>query len=157
MNQELGLRAQASRHIIFRDQSQLVVAPDGETRGEEGLEGFYYANTRIVSRFALRVNGQALYPVQIHPARNDLLVAYYQDPRVTNDARTQDRALLVQLTVTAGQGFHLDIGARNHSLATLECELALLLNADFADLEEARQSQDVSKIMPQEVGGIRRQ
>ncbi len=157
MSQEVGLRAQAGRHIVFRDQSQLIVAPDGEVRGETGLDGFYYANTRVLSRFALRVNGQPPFPVQVHPARSDLLLAYYQDARVTDDVQVQDYALLVQLTVTLGRGFHLDLDVRNHSLAPVTCELALLLDADFADLEEARRSQDVSKVLPREVAGIRRQ
>ena len=142
---EMGLRARSGVHQLFRDQSLLIVTSDGEVPGE-GLDGFYYANTRLLSRFALRVNGEAPYPVQVHPARDDLLLAYYQDPRITGDPTLQDRALLVTLTVTAGSGFHIDLDARNHSLGPLDFELSLLLGADFADLEEARTGQDVSKI-----------
>ena len=141
---EMGLRARAGVHQLFRDQSLLIVTPDGEAPGE-GLAGFYYANTRLLSRFALRVNGQPPYPVQVHPACDDLLLAYYQDPRVSGDAKLQDRALLVTLTVTAGSGFHIDLDARNHSLDPIDFELSLLLDADFADLEEARAGQDASK------------
>src|SRR4051812_16552242 len=98
MHAELGLCAQEGTHQLFRDQSLIITAPDGEVRGE-GLEGAYYANTRLLSRLALRLNGAALLPVQVAPARPDLLVAYYHDPRVTGDEAHQDRSLLVQLTI----------------------------------------------------------
>ncbi len=138
MNNEGNLRAQPDRYHCFRDQSLLITAADGEVCGE-AIEGFYYANTRLLSRLALRVNDRPLQPVQIALARNDLLVAYYQDPEITGDEQAQDRALVVQLTVAAGSGFHIDLDARNHSLNAIACELALLLDADFADLDEPRQ------------------
>src|SRR3712207_6605880 len=96
---EIGLRARAGAHHLFRDQSLAILTPDGEASGE-GAAGFYYANTRLLSHFALRVNGRALDAVQVHPARDDLLVAYYQDPRLTGDEILQDHSLLVQLTLT---------------------------------------------------------
>jgi len=144
---ETGLRARGDDHQIFHDQSLLIAGSDGVVH-EGTLQGFYYANTRLLSRFLLQVNGEAPYPVQVHPARNDHLVAYFQDPRITDDAALQDRALLVQLTVTAGSGFHIDLDARNHSLAPIDGELSLLLEADFADAEEARHGWDASKIIP---------
>ena len=158
MNEAMGLRARAGAHHLFRDQSLAILTLDGEAPGE-GSAGFYYANTRLLSRFALRVNGRPLYPVQVHPARDDLLVAYYQDPRVTGDSVVQDHALLVQLTVTAGSGFHLDFDTRNHSLAPVACEVSLVLDADFADLEEVRRGQDASKVVPEStaIGGRRMQ
>jgi hypothetical protein len=114
MHDERGLRAQPGRHQVFRDQSLLIASLDGEVRGA-AVEGLYYANTRLLSRFALRLNAAPLFPVQVMPERDDLLVAYYQDPRITGDEAAQDRALVVQLTVTAGSGFHIDLDARNHS------------------------------------------
>src|SRR4051794_11149647 len=114
MHHETGLRGQAGRHQLFHDQSLLVTGPDGEVRGE-GVEGFYYANTRILHRFALRLNGQPLFPVQIAPSRDDLLLAYYHDPRVTGDTQYEDRAVVVQLTVGVANGFHLDLDVSNHS------------------------------------------
>jgi glycogen debranching enzyme len=137
MNEETGLRGQSGRHQVFHDQSLLVTAPDGEVR-DEGVEGFYYANTRILNRFALRLNGQPLFPIQVAPARDDLLLAYYQDPRLTGDTEYVDHAVVAQLTVTAANGFHIDLDVRNHSLAPVACTFSLLLEADFADLEEPR-------------------
>ena len=136
MNRELGLRAQQGRHQLYRDQSLLITAPDGEVR--EAIEGFYYANTRLLSRFGLRSNGRALMPVQVAPAGDRTLVAYYQDPRLTNDETAQDRALILQLTITLGSGFHVDVDARNHSLLPIVTQLELLLASDFADLDEPR-------------------
>jgi glycogen debranching enzyme len=134
---ELGLHAQQHRVHIFRDQSLWITGLDGEIH-DETLQGAYYANTRLLSRFALRLNGRSLIPVQVAPARDGLLVAYYHDPHITGDDVYGERSLVVQVTVTAGRGFHLDIDARNHSPAPLTGELSLLLNADFADLEEPR-------------------
>src|SRR5687767_11708839 len=116
---ENALRARPGAHHVFRDQSQLITRPDGSVQ-DDGLDGFYYANTRMLSRLLLSVNGHAPLPVQVHPARNDLLVAYYQDPRITGDSVLQDRALLLQVTCTAGAGLHIDIDARNCSLLPLE-------------------------------------
>jgi glycogen debranching enzyme len=155
---EIGLRARAGAHHLFRDQSLAILTREGDASGE-GPAGFYYANTRLLSRFALRVNGRAPDAVQVHPARDDLLVAYYQDPRLTDDEILQDRALLVQLTVTVGAGFHLDLDVRNHSLAPVSGELSLVLDADFADLEEVRRGPDAAKVVPEAtaVGGRRMQ
>lgn len=146
MMNENTLRARPGAHHVFRDQSQLVTRPDGSVQ-DDGLDGFYYANTRMLSRFVLTVNGHPLLPVQVHPARDDVLVACYQDPHITGDAVLQDRALLLQATFTIGAGLHIDLDARNCSLLPIEGELVAELDADFADLEEARQGQDASKIM----------
>ena len=152
----MGLRARDGAHQVFHDQSLLIVDPSGAAGGGV-LSGFFYANTRVLCRFALRVNDQPPFPVQVHPARDDLLVAYYQDPHVTRDAWLQDRALLLQLTAVVGGGFHLDLDARNHSLGQVSFDLSLGLEADFADLEEARQAPDASKILrPDEAGETRR-
>jgi glycogen debranching enzyme len=157
MHDERGLRAQPGRHQVFRDQSLLIASLDGEVRGA-AVEGLYYANTRLLSRFALRLNAAPLFPVQVMPERDDLLVAYYQDPRITGDEAAQDRALVVQLTVTAGSGFHIDLDARNHSPRPVAGELALLLDADFADLDEPRfgqrqQEAAVQRFCPAEAPG----
>lgn len=137
MTHTLFLRGQDQTHQVFRDQSLLIVAPDGEVQtGTQ--QGLYYANTRLLSRLALHVNNRPPLPVQLAPARDDFLVGYFQDPRVTDADSQQDRTLGLQLSITMGTGAHLDLDAHNYSPRPITCELRLVLAADFADFDEAR-------------------
>jgi glycogen debranching enzyme len=131
--------------MAFRDESMLITDANGSVSGG-GFEGFYYGNTRMLSKLALRIDGRDLFAVQCATISDRSLRAYFHDPAVTDDAHLQDHALTVELSATVGAGLHLDIDLANHSLQPVAFELELLLEADFADSEEARLGQDASKL-----------
>lgn len=150
------LRAGTDTRAAYRDQSILITSPAGEVPGG-GSEGFYYGNTRMLSRLVLRINGHALFPVQCAVEPDHFLRAYFHDPAVTGDEKLHDRALVVEVAATVAAGLHLDIDLANHSLSEANFTLELLLEADFADSEEARAGQFASKIPGVGAGSGRQQ
>src|SRR5438132_1488009 len=94
-------------------------------------QGFFFRDTRFVSRLELRVNGHAPEP----------LAAESLDPfSATFVLRTRPRAgradspLVVFRHRYVGRGLREDIVIRNYGEEPAYCSLELLVDADFADL-----------------------
>jgi glycogen debranching enzyme len=97
--------------------------------------GFFYRDTRFLSKWKLTANGS---PLNVLSTAN---VAYFTakfflvPPTGTvNDNPT----LSVVRNRMIGDGFHEDVTVLNHGAETLEVELRLEADADFADLFEVK-------------------
>ncbi|WP_457962300.1 amylo-alpha-1,6-glucosidase [Arthrobacter sp. D1-29] len=97
--------------------------------------GVFYRDTRILSRWALTVNGQPLEPLGAWTP------SPYQGTYIGRAARSDGRAdspLTVERKRELGAGIVEDITVSNYSLQPAACEIALSLDADFADLFEVK-------------------
>ncbi|UZX03316.1 amylo-alpha-1,6-glucosidase [Arthrobacter sp. CDRTa11] len=97
--------------------------------------GVFYRDTRILSRWAITVNGQPLEPLGAWTP------SPYQGTYIGRAARSDGRAdspLTVQRKRELGAGIVEDITVSNYSLQPAPCEIALSLEADFADLFEVK-------------------
>ncbi|MBT2533841.1 amylo-alpha-1,6-glucosidase [Arthrobacter sp. ISL-48] len=97
--------------------------------------GVFYRDTRILSRWALTVNGQPLEPLGAWTP------SPYQGTYVGRAARSDGRAdspLTVERKREVGAGIVEDIRIHNYSLQPEPCEIALAVDADFADLFEVK-------------------
>ena len=126
------------RYILHDGYTVLVTRPDGGIDGD-GREGLFDFDTRILSRYALTIDGERPTCVgsELEAAdrwRTHLLVSRSgggpEGPRLPQDV------LEVTLTRQLCDGMLEELVLRNHSMAPAEVGLALELEADFADVLE---------------------
>ncbi|APX02411.1 amylo-alpha-1,6-glucosidase [Arthrobacter sp. QXT-31] len=97
--------------------------------------GVFHRDTRILSRWSIAINGQ---PVEPLGAWNP---SPYQGTYMGRAARADGRAdtpLTVERKRELGSGIVEDITIHNYSVRPASCELALAVDADFADLFEVK-------------------
>ena len=128
------------RQVIHSGYTVLVTRIDGTLSGT-GREGLYDFDTRILSHHRLTVDGMSLEHVTSVVVDHDRWIGHRIGRReggtAAGPALPQD-ALEVVMTRRVGRGMLEQISLRNHGMTPIETELAIELDADFADLLEIR-------------------
>ncbi|MFC8039514.1 glycogen debranching N-terminal domain-containing protein [Paenarthrobacter sp. NPDC057355] len=119
---------------VVEGSSFCISAHSGDIHGG-GSQGAYYQDTRIVSRWVLRINGEPREPLV---ARNRAsFQAEYVGRACTEDGRFES-PLLVRHQRSIGSGLRDDITITNYSGTPSTCTIELLLDADLADLFDVK-------------------
>jgi glycogen debranching enzyme len=118
-----------------------------------GVEGFYYHQTRFLSKMQLTIEGGqplAVCAVAVDAARS---VAYFLAPSPAgadagpapqqegDSSEIVQHAIEIQINRFLGDGLYHDIWVTNHALKPAAVALGWKLDADFADRSEAEQGQ----------------
>ncbi len=146
MEHRVKLRARANHHFAYSGRCVLVTNLDGQVTGSRD-EGFYAENTRLLSCDLVTVNGEPIKPVVASPVDGAALLAYFQIPQELVDLEPQgsklpEHALFVEHRRRVGEGLRSELRFTNYRAhAVASCELALHLDADFADILEAMHGQ----------------
>ncbi|HEY3568437.1 MAG TPA: glycogen debranching N-terminal domain-containing protein [Thermoanaerobaculia bacterium] len=139
-------------HMLWHQGYTLLVSRRDGTVTGEGLEGLYDFDTRILSRYRLLVDRREPRYVSSCTLESDhgrvwlyvpLPGGKPEGPRLPQDA------LEVSLSRWLGRGMAERLEVRNQSMAPVETDLALELDADFADVKEVageRQQQGAVEI-----------
>lgn len=138
MKHRVELRTRADKRFAYSGQALLVTNIDGIITGSE-TEGFYFENTRLLSRHELTSNGQPLTPVVASPVEGDGFLAYAEVPE---GPTVSPNTVYVQIARFLSDGLWEKLRIENYSqqdsaLFDLEVHLA----ADFADTMETEQGQ----------------
>ncbi len=119
---------------VVEGSSFCISSHSGDVHGG-GSQGAYYQDTRVVSRWVLRINGEPREPLV---ARNPTAFqAEYVGRACTEDGRFES-PLLVQHQRTVGSGLRDDLTIRNYSAQPTTCAMELLIDADLADLFDVK-------------------
>ncbi|MDR6986475.1 glycogen debranching enzyme [Paenarthrobacter nitroguajacolicus] len=119
---------------VVEGSSFCISSHSGDIHGG-GSQGAYYQDTRIVSRWILRVNGALREPLV---ARNPTAFqAEYVGRACSADGRF-DSPLVVHHQRHVGAGLRDDITIRNYSGQDAPCGIELLIDADLADLFDVK-------------------
>jgi glycogen debranching enzyme len=116
---------------------------------EQGAFGLFFRDLRALSRWELRVDGlspQGLAAYRVEPAR-----ATYVG-RVPPPPGRADSHLLVLRDRVLGDGMREKVVIRNLGQETAGCSIALLLDADFADVFEVKENRVVPH--PERITGV---
>ena len=116
----------------------LVTQPNGELDAAE-RQGLLDFDTRILSRHRLTVGGRTPEGACASVIAANAWVTWARIPLTGGTAvgpRLPQDQLVVIVDRHVGCGMRERITLRNHSMAPLETELALELDADFADVQE---------------------
>jgi glycogen debranching enzyme len=132
---------------IVREDRIVVYEPDGRIVGD-AAQGFFAADTRLLSGWDLRVNGVrpvglAASALSLHAARSELTNPPLVDPEGAIDAQQ----LSIRLDRTVGAGVHEDIDLVSFAPRPIRLTIELVLESDFADIFEVRGGQRVERTL----------
>jgi glycogen debranching enzyme len=143
---EIALHVFPGELFIYDDRSLLVTDRDGHITG--GMCGLYEHDMRLLSRYRLLVHGE--------PPRLDALsavdhfssLAYYVAPPTPTTEHDMDalglslheadRQVVVRVARSVSRGLHEDYDVTNYGLTPASLDVTWEVDADFADLFEAR-------------------
>ena len=137
----IELRARAGQYFSYSGRSLLVI----NLAGDVPTSGYYFENTRLLSRFELTANGYRLRPIAASPVDGIAFLAYQEVPK---EAGVPERAIHVQIAHFLGGGLRTLLRIENcHGVKTreaahasrLDIDLTIAVDADFAGGDEAEQ------------------
>ncbi len=103
----------------------------------EHPHGVFHEDTRILSRWSLRINGQSLEPLTASTTEPYRALFIGRVPRSDGYA---DSPLIVERVREVGAGILEEITVRNYSPDEAECEITFNVESDFADLFEVKEA-----------------
>ncbi len=127
----------ARDEIAILDGSTFLVS---DRRGDidaspDQPHGFFYRDTRFLSRWTLRANGRPLDVLSTD--ENSYFGAQFFLVPPGGDVNENPSTSIIRKR-TVGDGFHEDVTVINHDPVPLELELRLEAGSDFADLFEVK-------------------
>ena len=120
---------------LVEGSSFCISADSGDISPDGGTNGAFYQDTRIVSRWILRINGALREPLVAQ--RPDTFEATFVGRASWPDGRF-DSPLMVGRNAISGQAFSDDITLENYSAEAVDCDIEILVDADQADLFEVK-------------------
>ncbi len=148
MNNVNRFRPMPSHLITHEGQALLIADLDGLIGG--GIAGFYYRQTRFLSRMRFALDGIAPLAVSANPVDSYSSIAYYlaaspagkeAGPQPDNGGKGGGEmvrhGIEVQINRFVGGALHHDLYVTNHALAPVTVVMCWELDADFADRSEA--------------------
>jgi glycogen debranching enzyme len=137
MPEPLEVADMARNEIAVLDGSTFLVCDE---RGDidaspQQPHGFFYRDTRFLSRWALRADGEPLEALSTDETAY-FTAQFFLVPRGGDVYQNPSTSVIRKRSV--GDGFHEDITVINHDSRPLELELRLDAASDFADLFEVK-------------------
>jgi hypothetical protein len=144
-------RPRPSHLITYEGHAFLITDLKGFIGG--GIEGFYYRQTRFLSKMRLAVDGAEPRFVSANAVDAYSSIAYYLAPSPAGakagpqpgggrgGGEMVQHGIELQLNRFVGGGLHLDVHVRNHALAPVNVGVSCQFDADFADRAEAEEGQ----------------
>jgi glycogen debranching enzyme len=120
---------------LVERSSFCICSPTGDLGGAEP-HGVFFRDTRILSRWDLRIDGETPEPLAAltpQPYRGTFVA------RVPRRAGRTDTNLLVERDRRVGNGLREDVVIRNYGGEPAACTLTVAVDADFADLFEVKE------------------
>jgi glycogen debranching enzyme len=134
----LEIRVGPPTITIHADRGVLVSEPDASMHAERP-EGFFLCDTRLVSGWRLRLNGEPL--TLLNSAAVSSYGARYELTNPATDTPSgpvPEHTMHIRIDRTIGQGLHEDVDLCNYGPEPVECVLELRVESDFADLAEVK-------------------
>lgn len=120
---------------LLEGSSFCISSSTGDISSDGGTSGVFYQDTRIVSRWVLRINGSLREPLAAQ--RPQPFAATFVGRAKWPDGRF-DSPLVVRQVRHIGPGLQDDITLENYSAEPVECDMELLVDADMADLFDVK-------------------
>jgi glycogen debranching enzyme len=121
---------------LVEGSSFCICAPGGDLSGA-GPNGVFFRDTRILSRWDLRVDGELPEPLAAMTSRQPYRATFLG--RLPRHSGRTDTNLLVERERRVGNGLREDLVIRNPGGEPTACTVTLAVDADFADLFEVKE------------------
>lgn len=120
---------------VVEGSSFCISGSTGDISGDGGTNGAFYQDTRIISRWVLRINNSLREPLVAQ--RPEAFRAVFVGRARWPDGRF-DSPLVVRQERHVGPGLQDDVTLENYSSEAVDCDIELLVDADQADLFEVK-------------------
>lgn len=138
----MALQTRPNQRVSYQGSSLLVTGPLGAVRGV-GAEGFYFHNTRLLSRLEWSIDGCLLEPFALDRVAANTSLSYIQVPEPAELRKagiyTEVSSAHLELSTFLGDGLRMRSRLVNHSKQERKLVLGLHLAADFSGTAEADQ------------------
>ena len=124
-----------ARPITVVEQTNFAVSDDGGDMVPGSYHGFFAADTRFLSRFVLRLDGSRLERLSASVGDHQQATFYLANPRV---AGLRAASIAVFRDRRIGRGLEERIRLISYRAEPIQLQLSIELDADFADIFEAR-------------------
>ncbi len=124
------------RVTLVEGSAFLITAPGGEV-APESAEGFFFRDTRFLSAWVLRINGDTPEPLARSVA--DPYSATFVSRSRPHPGRS-DSNLMIERRRYVGRGMREDLMVRNFGEEPAYCAVEIAFGADFADLFAVKES-----------------
>jgi glycogen debranching enzyme len=139
----------------WKGPSLLIVGMRGECSSEHPLSGFYFREARFLRTLRLEINGERPWLCEAASVGPELLTFNFVHPEIkqpggggtgqSGDEETLDDHGIPERSLDIRLAYHVGVAAldivllvTNSARASVSCELAWDLGADFADIQEAQ-------------------
>lgn len=140
------LRPRDHLFYVSRDRSVLATGRDGFIAGDDG-QGFFCRQTRMLSLYRYRINGESPKPVGVTNLEEHNQIAYYivESPGANRDlmegalgpgGEAATEAIELQSFRIVDDGFQDSVELTNHTQQDAKLKLEIEIDADFADATE---------------------
>src|SRR5262245_30616063 len=145
------------RGTLYVSQSRAVLAAnlDG-TIEKDPRHGFFVHETRVLSLYRYLMNGHPPSPITLSNVEQHSWLGYYGVPapgvewtKDTGSGKMEpvsENTLELRVSRTVGLGVHEDIDITNWTLKSVSFELAIEVDADFADQAETDEREQTGKL-----------
>lgn len=133
-----GINPHHPWHVVHQGYTVLVTNPDGTLRGRE-REGLWDYDTRILSTYRMTLDGrepQLVSSGMLESERWAAKLRVHRPGRGPAGPELPEDALEIGVTRRVGRGMVEGLLIYNHSMAPVEMELGIELDADFCDVQE---------------------
>jgi glycogen debranching enzyme len=113
----------------------LATRRDGYLDAEPGL-GLFIDETRMLSRYRCLVDGKAPLPVAVSNVGQNSSLAYYIVGAPGHENEPAQQSIELKVARVVAGGMHEDLDVTNFSQQSVQLEVALEVDADFADVDE---------------------
>ncbi|HSH55653.1 MAG TPA: glycogen debranching N-terminal domain-containing protein [Candidatus Limnocylindrales bacterium] len=133
MSDRIELRTRPNNRFAYSGCSVLVTNAEGNITGEN-TEGFFYKDTRLISKLELTANDQPATPIIASQVQGNRFLAYLQIPP---GSHTPQQGVYVEMAYRVDEGMSIQLRLQNYAAReTAKFELALHIASDFADMNE---------------------
>lgn len=132
---------------LSQSRTVMVMARDGFVH-RDTREGLFVHQTRLLSLWEYRINGALPFPIALSNVEQHNWLGYYvvnapgvpagptdEGSGVMEDV--SEKTLELRISRAAGEGLHEDVDLTNYTLQSVQFDLQLAFDADFADHIEA--------------------
>ncbi|HEY9658990.1 MAG TPA: glycogen debranching N-terminal domain-containing protein, partial [Allocoleopsis sp.] len=135
-----------SGQITINDGSTFLVTDSYGWIDDNLAQGFFVADTRLISYYEVSVNRARLRLLASNPINHHSALYQFTNPpfRTVNGTVPESR-LIISIRRDIGGGMHEDIDITNHHSEQVEFQLMLAIRSDFADIFEVKSQQILTR------------
>ena len=127
--------AESGSVTVLEGSSFCISSGTGDITSDDGANGAFFRDTRIISHWVLRVNGALREPLSAQRPRP--FEATFVGRAKWPDGRF-DSPLVVRQVRHIGPGLQDDLTLENYSAESVDCDIEILVAADQADLFDVK-------------------